>query len=203
VKRLSFTTNLATGQLELLSNLEITFDVPLRKFDSAGIRLTDEKFNDLHPAQFLLDSLKKKLTVTSNWKPGTKYNLIAAKEFAEDTLGQKLLKIDTLPFQTKAETDYGSLRIRFTNLDLSKNPVLLFIQSDKIKMSRPLTNRTFFEKLVQPGEYELRILYDDNKNGVWDPGEFFKKHKQPEKVVPIRAKLNVRANWDNETNINM
>jgi hypothetical protein len=108
---LSFTTNLATNLLELLTNLELHFDVPLRKFDSAGIRLTDDKFNDLHPTQFLLDSLKKKMTIITNWKPGMKYNLIAAKEFAEDTLGQKLLKTDTLGFQTKSETDYGTLRI--------------------------------------------------------------------------------------------
>ena len=51
------------------------------------------------------------MTIITNWKPGMKYNLIAAKEFAEDTLGQKLLKTDTLGFQTKSETDYGTLRI--------------------------------------------------------------------------------------------
>jgi hypothetical protein len=49
-----------------------------------------------------------------------------------------------------------------------------------------------------PGEYELRILYDTNKNGVWDPGEFFNKHKQPEVVVPIERKINVKSNWQNE-----
>ena len=37
--------------------------------------------------------------------------------------------------------------------------------------------------------------------GVWDPGEFFGKHIQPEKVIPITRKLSVKPNWDNEVDI--
>jgi hypothetical protein len=63
------------------------------------------------------------------------------------------------------------------------------------------SSKTYFKKLFIPGEYDLRILYDDNKNGKWDPGEFYEKHKQPEKVVRVRQKLTVKSNWDNETDI--
>ncbi len=52
-------------------------------------------------------------------------------------------------------------------------------------------------KLFMPGEYEVRILYDTNQNGVWDPGDF-SKHLQPEIVVPIKRKINVKSDWDNE-----
>ena len=47
-------------------------------------------------------------------------------------------------------------------------------------------------KLFDPGEYELRILYDENQNGVWDPGNFF-EHRQPEKVQPIRRKAQCKG----------
>jgi hypothetical protein len=57
--------------------------------------------------------------------------------------------------------------------------------------------------LFLPGEYDLRILYDENKNGVWDAGDFFGKHRQPEKVTPLSRKLTVKANWDNLVDIKL
>jgi hypothetical protein len=57
--------------------------------------------------------------------------------------------------------------------------------------------------LYAPGEYDLRILYDDNKNGIWDRGQFFGTRKQPERVVPVTRKLIVKANWDAEVDITL
>jgi hypothetical protein len=49
----------------------------------------------------------------------------------------------------------------------------------------------------------MRILYDTNKNGVWDPGSFGTLKKQPEVVQLISKPLNVKANWDNEVRIEL
>jgi hypothetical protein len=46
-------------------------------------------------------------------------------------------------------------------------------------------------------------VYDDNKNGIWDSGAFFGKHLQPEKVLLISRKITVKANWDNEIDIQL
>ena len=89
------------------------------------------------------------------------------------------------------------------NLDLTKNPVLQFVQSNDVKYAYPLTSRNFNARLFQPGDYDLRILYDANKNGKFDPGEFFKNKRQPERVLPISRKLNVKANWLNEVDITL
>ncbi len=59
----------------------------------------------------------------------------------------------------------------------------------------------FSQTLFIPGEYELGILFDNNKNGKWDPGEFFGKHKQPEIVKPIERKITVKAGLQNEFDI--
>lgn len=48
----------------------------------------------------------------------------------------------------------------------------------------------------------MRILYDNNKNGVWDTGNF-KSKKQPEVVQLITKPLSVKSNWDNEVIINL
>src|SRR6185436_8856129 len=122
----------------------------------------------------------------------TSYNLILDKDFAEDTAGHKITRTDTIEFRTKKNSDYGLVRLRFPNLDLSKNPVLQFVQSDQVKYSYVFNGgKEFYARLFAPGDYDLRILLDANKNGVWDPGEFFGKHIQPEKVIPITRKLTV------------
>jgi Bacterial Ig-like domain len=202
-KRLVVHLNISQGQVDLLGHLEFQFQTPLKYFDSSKVRFTDEKFNDIKQYHFVMDSTHKLITLLYNWPSDTKYHIIAAKDFAEDTLGNQLLKIDTISFQTKKESDYGSLRLRFLHLDLAKNPVLQFIQNDAIVKTYVFANsRTFFAKLFVPGEYEMRILYDKNKNGIWDPGDYW-THKQPELVQPIKKKLTVKGNWDNEGDITL
>ena len=79
--------------------------------------------------------------------------------------------------------------------------MLLFIQGDNIIKSIPLSSAEVNQSIFIPGDYELRILYDRNKNGKWDPGEFFGKHRQPEIVKPVSRRINVKANWENEFDI--
>jgi hypothetical protein len=201
-KRLRFQTNLASGQLDLLSNFTISFEQPLRTLDTLLMHFSaDTTFNPISDFHVITDTTRKQLTVQHNWKEHTRYNLILEKDFAEDTLGRKLLKTDTISFTTKRLAEYGSLRIRFKNVDLSLNPVLLFVQNDNIVKSVPLNSAEIKEPIVVPGDYELRILNDRNKNGKWDPGEFFGKHIQPEVVKPVSRRITVKANWDNEFDI--
>jgi len=203
-KRLRLETNLANNELDILGQLEINFKAaPLKYFDSTKVQFVSEQFQPLTGYRYITDTSNKKITLQYNWVPNTAYNLIVDKDFAEDSLGHKLARTDTLQFRTKKESDYGLVRLRFLNLDLSKNPVLLFVQGDQIKYSHPFMNNTFNAKLFTPGEYDLRILFDANKNGKWDPGAFFGKHLQPERVMPIPRKLTVKANWDNEIDITL
>ena len=207
-KRLVVETNLSNGQLDLLDSFKMQFKTKLTSFDSTKVHFKDGAFNDITAYQLLEDSTSKKFTLLTKWTPDSPYHLILEKDFGEDSVGRKLLKSDTISFRTKKESDYGEVRIRFRNLDMSKNPVLQFVQSDALKFSAPLTSNEFRRKLFTPGEYQLRILYDDNKNGVWDPGDFFEKHIQPEKVakVPINNKkklFTVKANWENDLDITL
>ena len=202
-KRLKFQTNLVNGQQDLLSDFVLSFETPLRSFDSAKINLyTDSSFNPVKDYRFVKDSAGKKYVLTQTWKENTLYHIILDKEFAEDSTGKKLLKNDTLSFKTRKNSDYGSLKIKFRNLDISKNPVLIFlIGGETIHKSFRLNSVDFLQPMFLPSEYDLRILYDKNKNGVWDPGQFFGKRIQPEIVVPIERKISVKPAWQNEFEI--
>ena len=196
--RLTFVTTLVNDQQELNKELVITFATPLRTFDSSKLVLsTDSVFN---PARFTsaLDSTRKELRLQTAWKEVTRYNLVMDREFASDTAGRRLLKSDTLFFMTKGPNDYGNISIRLRNVDLTKNPVLLFVQNEQVVFSAPVPSGNFNHNRFAPGDYELRILYDANGNGKWDPGHFFGTRKQPELVKPIEQKITVKAAWDNE-----
>lgn len=201
-KRLRYTTNLVNSQQDLLGNFIITFETILRSFDSAKIRLfTDSAYNPVANYKFEKDSNNRKVTLINQWAENTTYHLILNKDFAEDSSGRKLLKTDTISFKTKKLADYGSLKIRFRGLDITKNPVLIFVAGGAVAKSVPLTSIDFSQSLFLPGDYELRMLYDDNKNGTWDAGKFFGKHQQPELVKPIERKIVVKPGWQNEYEI--
>ena len=202
-KKLQLQTNLENNRQNLLEPLVISFSKPLKYFDSTKISFIDSSSQPVTGYRWIKDSTNKKITLQYNWQPGMPYKIIALKDFAADTLGNQLTKNDTLQFVAKREEDYGSLRLKFNNLNKERNPVLQFIQQDKVVKSVVISESVWSEKLVNPGEYELRILFDDNKNGIWDAGKFFGVHKQPEKVLPIEIKITIKPNWENENTIDL
>ncbi len=179
-RRLRITTNLTGNQQELLNNLTITSERPLRNFDSTKIRFaTDSTFTPFTAYTVTLDTSRKIIQFRTDWRENTRYNLILSQDFAEDTLGRRLLKADTISFTTKRRADYGSIRLRIRNIDTAQNPVLQFVQSDKVIYSASVKSGTFTQALFFPGEYDLRILYDANKNLQWDPGQFLARKNNP------------------------
>jgi hypothetical protein len=80
------------------------------------------------------------------------------------------------------------------------HPVLQLFLNQVLKYSFPLTSLEFSNKFILPGEYEIRILYDTNNDGVWTPGNYSKR-LQPEKAFTLPQKLAIRADWDNERDI--
>jgi hypothetical protein len=55
---------------------------------------------------------------------------------------------------------------------------------------------------IEPKLYTLRVIYDDNGNGIWDTGDYLAK-KQAEEIVYYAKLLDVRANWDVEQDFNL
>ena len=199
-KRLRYQTSAESGQ-DLMTPFTMTFQPGLKTFDSTKFVLTDTSFNRLPGAEARLDTGRRTISVNQTWVPGKAYHIILDKEFAEDSAGRKLLKTDTLDFNAKKESDYGELRLRLPTLDLSTHPVLQFVQGGKVVQSHVFTSQEFYSRLFTPGDYELRILYDENQNGVWDTGVFFGERRQPEKAITLKMPLKVRGNWDNDVTI--
>lgn len=197
--KLRVTGNLPDGVQGLDEPLVISFNNAPVKVDTPRIWLADSNYVRLKTL-FKWDSTRKRLSVQYAWQPGIQYHFIVAKEAVSDSLGNRLSKDDTLHFRSRKESDYGRVLLRFNPSSSDIPRVLHMVRGEEIVYSFPITGGTFSSKLILPGEYSLRILFDANTNGVWDPGNL-SGGRQPEQTRTIQQRLSVRADWDNERDI--
>lgn len=195
-------TNVEEGQ-DLLSPLTFTFSEVLESFDSTKISFTDTLFKPITNYSFRRDTSGKKISLVYPWQENTFYTVVLDSMVAMDTLGRKLPINDTITFQTKRNSQYGLVRLRFINLPLNRKPILQLVQGEEVRHTHIFTNNQFYAPLFVPGDYEMRLVFDENRNGKWDTGNFFGEKKQPEKVQLIPRKLNVKPNWDSEIDIQL
>ncbi|GAB3415438.1 Ig-like domain-containing domain [Niabella aquatica] len=203
-KRLKFRTSLEANKQDLLKAFTITFENPLKTFDTTKMRLTiDTTFRRVNGYKFTLDSTARVITMNMPWLEDTTYHLILEKEFASDSINRQIVRNDTITFKTKSRNDYGQVKITFVDVDLDRNPVLLITQGTTVLNAFPIpASRIVQLQLYPPGDYDMKILYDTNKNQKWDPGQFFGERRQPELIDAIDRKLNVKPNqWETDFEI--
>lgn len=201
-KRLRLTNTLDGNKQDLLTNLTLVSQHPLKKYDTSKIRLTNQDFKPIVNYKIEQDTTGKQLTFVTKWTENTEYNLIIEKDFATDTLDRKIIKTDTLSFTTKKESEYGSLDIKLEKIDSTLNPIIFLKKESKLFLKQKLEQKRYRIKMIEPGEYSIEILYDLNNNGKWDTGDYWKK-RQPERLIPRKQTLIIRPNWDNELSIDL
>ena len=136
-----------------------------------------------------------------NWQPDQDYIIILGSLAFKDTIGNTLAKPDTIRFRTK---NHG-LRAGGAALPQPRpveEPAHTTDTGRRDQVELPITSSEWKNDLIIPGEYEMRIVFDDNRNGRWDPGDY-KTRTQPELANALEQKLGVRADWDNEREIEL
>ena len=97
--------------------------------------------------------------------------------------------------QVKPIADFASLNLTLDNAD--EFPLLIELIDEKFKVVKQTyleANAPVFFKHISPGKYFIRLIVDQNKNKIWDPGNFLDK-LAPEKVVYYPSIIELRANW--------
>ena len=201
-KRIKYSTNLEGDKQSLLDAFTIKFEAPIKTWDSTKVLFSkDSIYTPIKNYTVKLDSAHLNLTLNFKWDTATNYNIVLAKDFALDSSNRQLLKPDTIHFQTKKLEDYGQAILTFKGLENIKNPVFQMMQNGVVKNSFPLKSKKLDIQLYAPGEYEFQILQDNNGNGVWDPGDFFGKRTQPERIALFTRKITIKSNWPSEIEI--
>ena len=118
------------------------------------------------------------------------------KSFAENN--QKIqATASSFHFKTKKENDYGTLSMVTTKDDKK----IITLLKDNKEIATQKANDTLLKfALLSPGNYQIKILYDNNKNGAWDSGNLFEK-QMPEVVKFLPEIIAVKANWANKIEV--
>lgn len=203
---LKYLKSLENKEQDLLQTLQLTFEVPVHLNDSFPIILSDTFNTSVGNFSVKIDSANPNMvTVAYPWLANTPFHLLIPQNAIKDSLNNTLVKSDTLSFKTKSSISYGSCLIRVNGYQQFKNPILLLTQDDKIKFKYRINQNLLNIAQLPPGEFQLKILEDENDNGKWDTGKygFGNTKKQPEKIWMLPNKLNIRADWENEINITL
>ncbi|WP_445716494.1 Ig-like domain-containing protein [Flavobacterium sp.] len=98
---------------------------------------------------------------------------------------------------TKQLADYGNLNINLINV--KRFPVIVeLLEKDNVLYRMSSADKTnFFFETIEPKQYTVRIIYDENANNEWDTGNYLAK-KQAEEIIYFPKLIDVRANWDVE-----
>ena len=101
----------------------------------------------------------------------------------------------TSQFRTRSIEDYGEISLAIQNPE--KVPVIIQltdINDVTVAQETSSENKTISFNYLIPKKYKIRIIYDTNKNGKWDTGNYLEK-KQPEPVQYFPEVQEIRPNW--------
>jgi len=175
--------------------LGIESSTPLVKFDESKMKLID---GDSTAVKFttIYDEFNQKLFFDFKKEPAKKYILDLLPGALTDLFEQTN---DTLNFQisTKELEQYGNLKVKLENI--KRFPVILELtdpKGDVVASEYLESNHVIDFDLLNPAVYNLRIIYDDNKNRRFDSGNYLEKRQAEEVVYYSKDIEDVRANWD-------
>ena len=99
-------------------------------------------------------------------------------------------------FKTRSFSDYGTASVNLQNVN--SYPIIVEITNEKgvvqaRKQSDSESNFNF--PYLKPGKFLLRVIYDENGNGIWDTGNFLEQ-QQPEEIIYYPEVIEVRPNWE-------
>lgn len=185
-----------TGILNFRERLTLETATPLTKFDHSKIKLVNK---DSVAVDFKTeyDDFNQQLFFDFKKEPSENYTLSMLPGALTDYLEQSN---DTLIYKlnTRILADYGNLVVNLQNV--KRFPVIVELTNEKgdVLASEYSESSSKVEfNLVEPAQFWLRAIYDDNKNKEWDTGNYLEK-RQAEEVVYFSKAVDVRANWDVE-----
>lgn len=168
----------------------------LKKLDSA-------QFDTVPLSISFNDPALRNIYLKSKFDYGSEYTLIIKPQLFVDVFGNKT---DTLKkkFLTKPLEYFGNTKlniifpfrkddciVQLINAQANVIREVVILQKEKMREGMKVIDFT----TLSPGAYRLRLIYDRNRNGKWDTGQFL-ENVQPERMDYYPEDIIVRSNWD-------
>ena len=208
--KVSMTTS---GELNKDKNLDMEFDYPLTRFDSAAITLrmvrdgeSDTTNVDFH---FVQDTLnRRKYQLRAEWVSKAKYTLtMPAGVFAN--IAQEQNDSMTYNYTGSDPEQYAIVRVNVKSSQPKTRYILQLTnaQGRTQKQIFDVRSGDYIFEYVSPGDVMLRVVEDKNGNGKWDTGDMVAM-RQPERTEIYKNEegvelITTKANWEFDIAVNM
>lgn len=147
-----------------------------------------------------LDSTQ--VIVKSNFVIGKKYQLTVPKSTLSSFYNRSSESV-RFDFEVSKTEEFGSFTAHLKNLPTQKFWIQLLDDKNEAAYQQYINQADIKFVNLKPGNYKLRILVDNNENGIWDSSDFatevaaedvylFKKIGEKE----VMSKINIRPMWE-------
>jgi hypothetical protein len=194
-------SNLEDDRLNPNQPLKLTFPSPVTTIDQNKIELLEDsvKITNFQVVKDSSDFLTYQLRY--RWVPKRSYEIkflpgaIAGQFNAKNKEFRKT-------FTLANAGDYGTLQLKITVPEPNNSYVLQVTNEAKNVVNQLVLTKDTTVTFVnyKAGRYFARIVFDRNKNGIWDTGNVA-KGSQPESMYNEAKELSIRANWERKETI--
>ena len=182
-KKETLTPNISFAVESIIKKgLTIGFEALPTAIDTALVQLW--RIDDVDKARkaeaftWTADSIKRcRFYLHAKWQPASQYELLALPGAFTDVYG---LANDSI--SKKISTDdpdkYSSIRVSLTGVDSVQQLIVHLLDEKKTKVMREeivTGNNVLLFDYLKAGKFTLRFIADENKNGIWDPGNYLEK----------------------------
>lgn len=191
-----------TNKVDRVRHITLTSTSPLANVDKSKILIHEDSVSRRN-FQLQQDTIKRNLYhIRYNWRPKRDYELVIQEGAMRTPFDDINLESKTR-FTLDESDNYGNINFTVNGLDSTMTYIVELIDEAKEKVfdRRPLyaSNPRINYNNYPGGKYSIRIIYDANNNGKWDPADVYAK-KQAENIWYLGKTFTIRANWDqNET----
>ena len=192
-RKLRIATNIAGSQFPLGKTLQVNSTIPVKELNKDLILLLRGK--DTLKAGLTISDNRHAIYISNTFMEDSSYTLLLKPGAVTDWFGQKS---DTLlqKFHIPAASEYGTLKVSLNGIP--KGNYILQLLNEKgnlIQDSLIQGETTISFKYINSGNFLLKLISDENKNGKWDTGNYL-QHQQAENVRYYTKPIKMRTGWD-------
>jgi len=197
-------TSIKNAKVDRVKHITFTSIIPIENVDKSKIKIMEDSVSRTN-FQLQLDTNQANLYhIRYNWRDQKNYELIV-EEGALQGYFKEINKEHKSKFTLDKTDNYGDIELTFDHTDSSMQYIVELIDERKEKVFSsqilPANHKITYSK-YPGGKYTLRVIYDANKNGLWDTGDVYQKI-QPEKIWYLNRVFTIRANWEQKETISL
>lgn len=175
------------------ATMRFTFDEPLLEADTSAIHVYMKVDTTWVPVEYIFRQSKnniRRYELFAEWRPDETFRVSVDSAAFKGIYGGVSDKY-TQEMRFRSLDEYAVLYLDIPHTG-NKAIVQLLGKNENVVQQEKTNNSRCSFYFIKPGTYYLRLIMDENGNGVWDTGDF-EKGIQPENVYYYPHSLDLRA----------